>query len=156
VTARYITHDGITDTLAGWSARLGLYPDAVGRRLRDGWDEEAAVSGQRPRGARSITVGGEALTVHEWSAKSGIAADCILARLRSGWPPEVAVSQPTREERGHATVVEDAELLAGAGETFGQAAKRIGYTKPGSLARALYRAGRGDLVRKLRRNGSAV
>jgi hypothetical protein len=50
-------------------------------------------------------------------------------------------------------VVEDAEFLATVGERFDHAATRLGYT-PRTLERTLARAGRYDLVTRLKTNSN--
>jgi len=41
---RIITHDGKTMTLAEWSAAAGISQITLGARLRNGWDEAAAIT----------------------------------------------------------------------------------------------------------------
>jgi hypothetical protein len=39
-----VTHDGRTDTIAGWAHRLGLKPSTLHQRLRRGWTVRAAMT----------------------------------------------------------------------------------------------------------------
>jgi hypothetical protein len=59
-------------------------------------------------------------------------------------PPE-----PPAQSRIEA-VVEDCEFMAAMGETFTGAAARLGYSNRKNLERVLWRARRGDLVRRLK------
>jgi hypothetical protein len=49
-------------------------------------------------------------------------------------------------------VIEDCEFLADTGETFMNAARRLGYANAKTLDRTLWRARRGDLVARLKAN----
>lgn len=69
---------------------------------------------------------------HRYAA--GVCAEC--AGTRSPW-------------REGATLVEDAAFLADTGATLDGAALQLATT-PGALERALYRHGRGDIVRRMR------
>ena len=67
----------------------------------------------------------------------------------AGWDDIDNDPAPATTE-GRVTVAEEAEWLARAGVGFEDAAHRLGYTNPEYLERALQRAGRGDLVSRLK------
>lgn len=152
---RYITHGGITDHMAGWSLRLGGSRCLVSERLKRGWSEEAAVT-TPITSPLILTHNGLSLTVSEWVKRTGLDMSTIYDRLHDGATVVQALTVKRRPQFTRSSVVEDAELLAGAGETLERAAERIGYKKTNSLIRVLERAGRGDLACKLRRNGRRI
>lgn len=90
-------------------------------------------------------------------------ASVRLARMavRQGWVPPLAWDdidydpEPPRQE-GKVTVAEEAEWLARAGVGWKDAASRLGYTHPEYLERALYRAGRQDLITRLKQQWRAA
>jgi hypothetical protein len=45
--ARFITHDGRVDTIAGWAAKIGISREALDQRLLHGWSEAEAVTTKR-------------------------------------------------------------------------------------------------------------
>lgn len=84
------------------------------------------------------------------------AVAAVKARAaRNGWPPPLAWDDidtdpaPATTE-GRVTVAEEAEWLARAGVGWEDAARRLGYTHPEYLERALIRASRSDLVSRLK------
>jgi hypothetical protein len=98
INNRLITYNGETLTHAEWSYRLGLHPDTVGQRLRNGWTVERALT-QPIRWefrARLITHAGETLTLTGWARRLGISPETIAMRIKSGWPIEKALGQPAR------------------------------------------------------------
>ena len=87
------TVDGITDTLRGWSDRLGMTYHALYKRicLQGRSPEDAIRAGSKPINRRFITVNEKSHTIAEWGRKTGIDADTISERLIDGWSPEEAV-----------------------------------------------------------------
>lgn len=102
---------------------------------------------------------------------SSVSRDRAVAR---GWVPPLAwdddaIDDPAaspqgvrevlppgaRRNRTGGQLAEDAEFLADQGETLDTAAARLD-TSPVSLERSLYRAGRGDLVARLKRSDQAA
>lgn len=67
----------------------------------------------------------------------------------AGWDDIDTDPEPPHTE-GKVTVAEEAEWLARTGVGWEDAAARLGYTDPESLERALYRAGRQDLITRLK------
>lgn len=47
MTVRLFTHQGHTDTLAGWAARIGISREALSQRLETGWPVAIALSTPR-------------------------------------------------------------------------------------------------------------
>lgn len=43
-TSRYLTHDGLTLTVANWARRLGIHRNLLFTRLRSGWSVEKALT----------------------------------------------------------------------------------------------------------------
>lgn len=51
-TSRFLTHDGLTMTLADWGAKTGLGVPTIHARLKSGWAVERALT--TPKGPQSI------------------------------------------------------------------------------------------------------
>jgi hypothetical protein len=43
-TSHYLTHDGITLTIAQWARRIGMHPNTLSERLSKGWSVEKALT----------------------------------------------------------------------------------------------------------------
>ena len=95
---RRVEVDGLTLTAQEWGERLGINPDNIRRRLRDGWSVERALEPGDGRGRRGqlLEFGGIELTVAEWADRAGIDRLTIYSRLRHGWSVERALTAPVQ------------------------------------------------------------
>lgn len=64
--------------------------------------------------------------------------------------PVIDLDTARRERHKLRAVVEDVEFMLATGENINGVMRRLGYASEGSLERMLLRAGRGDLMTKLR------
>jgi hypothetical protein len=98
---RFLTAQGITDTLAGWSRRHGVNPITIHYRIETlGWPVEEAV-GAVPRTppVRSYDnvkklryeYKGHSYTIDQLAKLAGINRQTLYQRLRLGWTVEQAV-----------------------------------------------------------------
>ena len=90
----------------------------------------------RPKNVRPEDAPG---TVQSYSKTCCHGCDYRIRRGRTG---------PSGPRRNGADIIEDAEWLAETGENMEAAARRLGYASADSLARSLWRWGRGDLCTK--------
>jgi hypothetical protein len=89
-TTRTITARGETLGIRDWARRLGTSRQLIYQRLRDGWNEQDAVTFRDA--PRRITANGETLSVHEWAVRLGVSYQTIYHRLKDGWTEEEAVT----------------------------------------------------------------
>lgn len=87
--AVYITHDGTTDNLSGWAARMGIPIRRVERRRARGWTHRQAVGidpppKRKPKG-QTYEHDGTTDTILGWSRRTGIPEVTIRHRLDVGW-----------------------------------------------------------------------
>lgn len=138
--ANTFTVDGITDTLSGWSKRLGCSYMALYKRLLRGMSPEEAIRAGGDHLWRTyLTIGGERHTIAEWARKTGVDADTISERISQlGWPIEEAVGlkpHPNRTEKNL--------TYRGKTRNISQWAKELGLTDVAMRARLrLFREGR--------------
>lgn len=98
--AVYITHDGITDNLSGWAARMDIPIRRVERRRARGWTHRQAVGidpppKRKPKG-QTYEHNGVTDTILGWSRRHGIPEVTIRHRLDVGWtfPQAIEVEDP--------------------------------------------------------------
>jgi hypothetical protein len=100
------THDGITDTIPGWSKRTGIPRTTLGMRLRDGWDpakaftEKVMPHGDPRRGApvpsAPIEFRGIINSARGWDRWLGFPPGTVSQRLRNRWSVERALTEPNK------------------------------------------------------------
>lgn len=128
-TVQTYTHNGITDTVAGWSERTGIAKAVIANRLANGWDVADALtlttnearhrarqtmrtrintevtrqgkSWKRGSPERLITHNGETMTIAQWADRTGLKVSTIKNRLRKGWTIAQALD-PTDHRRKEA------------------------------------------------------
>ena len=96
--AVFITHDGTTDNLSGWAARMDVPIRRVERRRARGWTHRQAVGidpppKRKPKG-QTYEHDGTTDTILGWSRRTGIPEVTIRHRLDVGW----TFSQALEEE----------------------------------------------------------
>lgn len=91
-SSHYLTHDGVTLTVAQWGRKLDISEKVLRRRLSRGWSvNEALTTPTMPAGRhnlRMLTYNGETLCIADWSRRNGIKPHTLAARLRYGWSVE--------------------------------------------------------------------
>lgn len=102
--AFFLTHDGITDCVAGWARRVGIGRDTLGKRISTpGWTlKQALETPTRARHARELTYNEITDTIAGWARRAGLDYSTLYARLDlHKLPLDVALKTPvnTLEER---------------------------------------------------------
>lgn len=91
-----ITCDGVTHTLAEWSALSGIHELTINRRLENGVPPEIAIRVERIKDTR-ITINGETDSMNGWNARMGYSNHLVSSRVERGWDPVKAVLTPPRK-----------------------------------------------------------
>jgi predicted DNA-binding transcriptional regulator AlpA len=94
-----ITHEGITDTIAGWAHRLGVSSYLIRNRLRYGWPIRYVLYAPKRRHSRSrlYECKGVALTIPQWARRMSLPTRVLHHRLNTlHWTVEAAVTTPLR------------------------------------------------------------
>lgn len=99
-----LTHNGISDTVKGWSRRIGLRHETLVRRLKLGWTTADALNmsvdlNVSKAHVKEYSLDGKTMSLAEWSAHTGITRGSIQGRINSGWSLEDALSVPTRKHK---------------------------------------------------------
>ena len=78
-----LSYNGITDTINGWSRRIGISDTTIRRRLDSGSSTEEALSpiSKHKSRARTYNYNGEELTVKELAEKLNISVYALYGRL---------------------------------------------------------------------------
>ena len=90
---RYITYNGITQTLQQWSRKTGLRREMIARRLNSGWSVEKALSSPPIYARIYVEWHGKKMTWRELSEITDVPYNKIRKRLKRGWTLEEAVSK---------------------------------------------------------------
>lgn len=101
-TAKTLTHEGQTKTIAQWSKVTGISKIILHMRERSGWNAERIITTPyAPRGTnvKRITHEGQSLTIAEWSKRIGVSISTILQRRRNGLPIDRVLSAEVRMGR---------------------------------------------------------
>lgn len=101
-TAKLLTHEGHTRTIAKWSKATGIPQTILHMRERMGWSAERILTTPyTPRGTVivQLTYEGQTLTIAEWSERLGLAVATIKQRLRNGLPIARVLSAEVRRGR---------------------------------------------------------
>lgn len=87
------TVDGVTDTLRGWSERIGCTYHSLYKRicLYGRSPEEAIKAGGNTLNRTRLTVNGKTMHIAEWARETGIDENIISQRIVRGWTAEEAV-----------------------------------------------------------------
>lgn len=151
---------------AGWTHQ---HITAAMQQAATGLQRSAIVLHQRGELVEARTAKAVAAAYDALAMRPGPSAATRGRAARAGYPPALAwdddtIDDPTAQpadwrpqtgKRSTASMVEDAAELAAAGERLEVAAARLGVAA-GTLERALYRAGRRDLIERMsRRDGAA-
>ena len=131
--ASTFTVDGVTDTLQGWSARLGCSYLTLYKRIcmYGKSPEEAIRAGDKHMWRTYLTVAGETHTIAEWGRKTGIDPDIISERIsRGGWSAEEALGL-----KPHANRAEKKLTYRGKTRNIAQWARELGITDGAMRAR---------------------
>lgn len=83
-TAKMITFNGETKSIAGWSRKLGINHASLCERLDSGWTLEKALT-TPGRKLPTASHDGETLTLAEWGRRIGMRPKTIARRLEQGW-----------------------------------------------------------------------
>lgn len=138
-SSHYLTHDGLTLTIAQWARKLDISEKVLGRRLSRGWPvEKALTTPTMPPNRHNLTMltyNGETMCIADWSRRLGIKQHTLAARLRKGWSIAEAINAPV-ETHPNAT------MITYNGETvhIAEWARRLGI-KQHTLAKRLNRYG---------------
>lgn len=111
-TAKMLTHNGKTKTVAQWSKITGIPAPVLHMRERSGWDAEKIITTPyTPRGTTVIrlTYQGETLTIPEWSERTGVAIATIKQRRRNGMPIDRVLSSTVQMGRPRGVVCDFGE-----------------------------------------------
>ena len=93
--AAVLTLGGITKTISEWARLSGVSDSGFRRRLRRGWDPQAAVS--LPSDAtfgKHIEVAGRLTSVSAAARAAGLRPHTVWKRIKRGWTVEQALSTP--------------------------------------------------------------
>ena len=93
-----LTHDGITDTMAGWARRLGIAYCTLAERIeRNAGKRNAEERIFAPRYHRFdsvyVTYKGETRTIAEWARRIGMSKPGLSRRLKCGATPAQALAK---------------------------------------------------------------
>ena len=90
---RRLTHDGITDTILGWSRRTGIPEVTIRHRLDVGWSTPQALEMTDPpsRLWTSLMHGGIEDSVSGWAKRLGVSETWIRKRLQAGYSAQDAL-----------------------------------------------------------------
>lgn len=93
-------HNGIRDTVSGWSRRTGISRSTIANRIREGWPVDLALSVDPAQIGKSgdITFAGRTMTSVEWAKERGLAPHTLRMRLLKGWSVERALTAPLRKQ----------------------------------------------------------
>lgn len=82
-SAKCLTFQGETKTVANWAKTLGIKPNILHNRLYQGWSVERTLS--TPTGAgRRLDFDGRSQTINEWAIELGRSRFTLDKRLRQG------------------------------------------------------------------------
>lgn len=84
--------DGYELPLAIAATKIGINPATLYRRLRDGWDDERALTTPVAKQLRSITFKGKTFGLKKWARILGIGFSTLRARLNKNWPLDRALT----------------------------------------------------------------
>ena len=93
-------HDGVTDTLLGWSKRTGIPEVTIRHRLDVGWSFPQAIEQGDPPSAlwTSLVHNGIEDTVAGWAKRLNVSETFIRKRLRAGFAVDDALDTDTKQE----------------------------------------------------------
>lgn len=95
--SRYITFDGITQTMAQWARQLGVKPGLILNRLDNlGWDIEKALTTPPKDSNVYITYNNTTKNITEWGNELGIKPNVLAQRIRK-WGVEKAFNTPLKK-----------------------------------------------------------
>ncbi len=83
---RVYTHDGKTMCIKDWADYVGISPQAMQKRLNNGWPLEKAFSSEKHDKPALYTYDGKTMTLTEWSEYLEVKKITLSTRLRAGYP----------------------------------------------------------------------
>lgn len=103
-TNKFLTHNGITQTLGEWATTHGLSLQTLRHRLLDDWSiEEALTTPARPLNATDIptvfTHNGVTQSLAAWAKHAGMSYTTLYRRLFRGIPFDEALSTPPARQK---------------------------------------------------------
>lgn len=131
-TAKTLTYEGQTKTIAQWSKITGISKIVLYMRERSGWNAERIITTPyAPRGTnvKRITHEGLSLTIAEWSKRIGVSISTIQRRRRNGLPIDRVLSAEVRMGRPRGVVPNLQGLSKTGAMTAAQDGSEIDFTK---------------------------
>jgi len=92
-----LTWNGKTQCVEDWAKELGMSSRALGKRIRDGWSTERALTEPIFKGS-IIAFGGESRSITQWAELKNIQVKTLCKRLYDGWTIEKALTTPVKSQ----------------------------------------------------------
>ncbi|WP_139267558.1 MULTISPECIES: hypothetical protein [unclassified Beijerinckia] len=98
-----LTHDGETLSIRAWAKRLGLNPQTLAKRLKNGWTLATLMTAPKDlrtyRREAEIEYQGKSQVLDAWAIELGINIATLRSRLRSGKTVQQAFTEPVQTKR---------------------------------------------------------
>lgn len=97
---RILTHNGLSLPVSAWAERTGIHMNTLGKRIRDGWPTDRALT-EPVQIETPLIYEGVSLSISAWAERTGIPQPILSGRIHRGWSVERTLTEPYRIRNTH-------------------------------------------------------